>query len=87
MDYGTLLKKEHGNPARKSAHHQRQSPFSGSDRQLRGQILKIVLDAGVMTEQKLLKQLNSEQPRAVAILNKLIEEGFLVRKQRRITPA
>ncbi|MGC2062312.1 MAG: hypothetical protein WA610_04990 [Thermodesulfovibrionales bacterium] len=87
MDYGTLLKKEFGNPGKKSAHYQRQSPFRGSDRQLRGQILKTVLAEGGMTEQKLLKQLNSEQSRAVAILNKLIEEGFLTRKQRRITPA
>lgn len=87
MDYGTLLKKEHGNPGKKSAHYQRQSPFSGSDRQLRGQILRIVLAAGGMTEQQLLKQLNTEKSRAVAILNKLVEEGFLARKQRRITPA
>ncbi|MBA4372740.1 MAG: endonuclease III [Thermodesulfovibrio sp.] len=87
MDYGTLLKKKHGNPAKKSAHYQKQSTFRGSDRQLRGQILKTVLDTGSMTEQQILKQLNSEQSRAVAILNKLIAEGFLVRKQRRIIPA
>jgi len=86
MDYGTLLKKEHGNPAKKSAHYQKQSPFSGSDRQLRGQILRTVLDSGDLTEQQLLKQLNSEQQRALAILNKLIAEGFLIRKRQRITP-
>ncbi len=87
MDYGTVLKKEHGNPGKRSAHYQRQSPFSGSDRQLRGQILKMVLAEGGMTEQKLQKQLNTGQARAAAILNKLIEEGFLSRKQRRIAPA
>lgn len=27
MDYGSMLKKRHPNPSRKSAHHQRQAPF------------------------------------------------------------
>ncbi len=31
MDYGAMLKKAHGNPARRSAHHVRQSPFKGSN--------------------------------------------------------
>jgi A/G-specific adenine glycosylase len=87
MDYGTLLKQEYKNPGRKSAHYQRQGTFAGSDRQLRGQILKTVLEAGSITEQQLLKQLNSEESRAVTILNKLIAEGFLTRRQRRITSA
>ncbi|MBI5003988.1 A/G-specific adenine glycosylase [Candidatus Kaiserbacteria bacterium] len=40
MDYGSHLKKIHGNPARKSAHHVRQSKFEGSIRQVRGAILR-----------------------------------------------
>lgn len=87
MDYGTLLKKEYGNPAKKSAHYQKQRPFKDSDRQLRGQILRTVLAEGSMTEQQLLKKLNSGKSRAVTILNKLIEEGFLARKKQRIIPA
>ena len=40
MDYGVYLKKLHGNPARKSRHHTVQSRFEGSDRQIRGMIIK-----------------------------------------------
>ncbi len=43
MDYGVMLKKEHTNPSRLSAHHHRQSPFKNSDRQIRGKILKLLL--------------------------------------------
>lgn len=41
MDYGVHLKKHHPNPSRRSAHHAKQSKFEGSNRQLRGQILKL----------------------------------------------
>ena len=40
MDYGVHLKKLHGNPSRKSAHHAKQSRFEGSLRQVRGAILR-----------------------------------------------
>jgi A/G-specific adenine glycosylase len=40
MDYGTHLKKLHGNPSRKSAHYTKQSKFEGSLRQVRGAILR-----------------------------------------------
>jgi A/G-specific adenine glycosylase len=44
MDYGVELKRTHPNPSRRSRHHTRQSPFSGSRRQLRAQVLRVVLD-------------------------------------------
>jgi len=40
MDYGVMLKKKMINPSRKSAHHAVQSKFEGSDRQIRGMILR-----------------------------------------------
>lgn len=40
MDYGTYLKKTTPNPSRKSRHHTKQKPFKGSDREIRGAILK-----------------------------------------------
>lgn len=39
MDYGTYLKKQHGNPNNRSKQYLKQSSFSGSRRQLRGKIL------------------------------------------------
>ena len=44
MDYGVMLKKTIGNLNRKSRHYARQSAFAGSDRQLRGRILQLLLD-------------------------------------------
>jgi len=40
MDYGSHIKKLHGNPARQSAHYAKQSKFEGSLRQVRGAILR-----------------------------------------------
>lgn len=43
MDYGVMLKKQFKNPARRSAHYTIQSRFKGSNRQLRGKILELLL--------------------------------------------
>lgn len=40
MDYGVHVKKQHKNPARKSAAYVRQSKFEGSLRQVRGEIIR-----------------------------------------------
>jgi A/G-specific adenine glycosylase len=40
MDYGSYLKKTRGNVSRRSAHHVRQKAFKGSDREVRGAILR-----------------------------------------------
>lgn len=40
MDYGTYLKKKHGNNISKSRHYTKQSKFEGSRRQLRANVLK-----------------------------------------------
>lgn len=42
MDYGVMLKKMHSNPSRKSKHHAVQSRFEGSDRQVRGAIIRVL---------------------------------------------
>lgn len=50
MDYGSYLKKHHPNPSRKSAHHARQSPLKGSDREIRGAILRAILNGGRLSK-------------------------------------
>ncbi len=40
MDYGSHLKRTHGNRNSQSAHYTKQSKFTGSNRQLRGQLIK-----------------------------------------------
>lgn len=44
MDYGVEIKRTQPNPSRRSRHHTQQSPFSGSKRQLRAQVLRVILD-------------------------------------------
>ncbi|MFA6263372.1 MAG: hypothetical protein WCW33_02695 [Candidatus Babeliales bacterium] len=44
MDYGVMLKKSIGNVSRLSKHYHKQSPFKGSERQLRGLILQYLLE-------------------------------------------
>jgi A/G-specific adenine glycosylase len=44
MDYGAYLKSSCPNPSRKSKHHVQQSPFEGSNRQLRALILHSIIE-------------------------------------------
>lgn len=76
MDYGSYLAKKVDNPNRKSQHYAKQSKFEGSDRQIRGAILKILADGNLKLEE--LKQaLNFSPPRIQQALQQLIDEGFL----------
>lgn len=43
MDYGTYLKSSRGNLSQRSARYVKQSPFHGSRRQIRGQVLKLLI--------------------------------------------
>jgi A/G-specific adenine glycosylase len=80
MDYGTMLKKEHGNPNRKSAHYTRQSPFENSNRQVRGAILKALVGASSLTAAAIVKQTGRDSERVKKNLLQLEREGF-IRKQ------
>lgn len=82
MDYGVMLKKTYGNPSRKSAHHYKQSSFIGSDRQIRGMILKLLLSTTSLSQTDLIKALKSRAPRLSRILVELKQEGFIVQKNK-----
>ena len=49
MDYGTALARQVPNPNRRSRTYTRQSRFEGSDRQLRGAILRVLVGGGALT--------------------------------------
>jgi A/G-specific adenine glycosylase len=84
MDLGVALKKAHANPTRRSAHHSRQSSFHGSDRQLRGQILKLLLAEVKISSAALAKRYPAEQERLTRIIQQLISEGFITQKGRQL---
>jgi A/G-specific adenine glycosylase len=83
MDYGVMLKKEFANPARRSSHHKKQSRFEGSNRQLRGRILKLLTASESLTKVAIAKVLNAEIATIEVNLADLEREGFINRVGRR----
>ena len=77
MDYGAMLKKNRTNPGRRSAHYTRQSPFEGSDRQIRGRILRLLTDRSSLTRNGLIDRLESNPQRVGIILERLVKEGMI----------
>lgn len=88
MDYGTFLgrtlniKGKKYNPNIQSKHYTKQSKFIGSDREIRGNILSILLqEKNTTTFNKLvisLKKYSENKIRINKILNQLENEGFIV---------
>lgn len=87
MDYGAMLKKTVENPNRKSAHYKRQSPFHGSNRQLRGMIIKILIRNPGISQKELIEQIGSDPEKTKKNLALLLEEGFLKKKGRQFSIA
>jgi len=78
MDYGVMLKKTLTNPSRKSKHHTKQSKFEGSDRQIRGMILKILIQHQAPLFEENLIALTQKDPQKVSgIIEQMIKEGFI----------
>jgi len=77
MDYGTHLKATVPNPSRRSAHHTRQSRFEGSDRQLRGALLRELTVRPGQDPIALAAVTDFEEARVVSALDALLSEGFL----------
>lgn len=80
MDYGVLLKQAVGNVSRRSSHYQRQAPFAGSDRQLRGRILHLLLDRQVLEAGELPHLLNESAARLERLIDSLCDEGLVVKQ-------
>lgn len=74
MDYGTHLKETVGNHARRSAGYAKQSRFHGSDRQIRGQILR-TLSAGPRQSVELIDTIADE--RAPRIISEMLAEQLI----------
>ncbi len=77
MDYGAMLKRRGPNPNRRSAHYQRQGPFAGSDRRIRGLILKTLLESPALSLQELVQAVGADPGRTTRLLHTLMQEGFL----------
>jgi len=80
MDLGTALKKSVTNPNRRSAHYTRQAPFEGSDRRIRGQIIRTLVAIPGISGNELPGHIGEDAGRVKRIVAALEEEGFVVRE-------
>jgi A/G-specific adenine glycosylase len=80
MDYGVFLKKKFSNPSRKSTHYKKQSPFKGSNRQVRGKIIRILVEEGRLTEKQLLERVTFREEMVRKNMRKLKGEGLIIKK-------
>ncbi|MFC1555844.1 A/G-specific adenine glycosylase [candidate division KSB1 bacterium] len=85
MDYGVMLKKQYGNPGRKSRHYAIQSPFRGSDREIRGAILRLLSQNTIMNEEEFYTELSFEKQRIKRLLTILEKEGFITSQKQQYT--
>ena len=81
MDYGAMLKKMVPNPNRRSAHYSRQSPFHGSDREIRSKIIQLLLSAPELPEKAIIEGIPTDATRIKRILGQLTEESFLLHQE------
>lgn len=83
MDFGVMLKRKTENPNKRSAHYRKQSPFQGSNRQVRGMILRLLLRKPDITESEIICELKSDPEKIKENLSVLQHEGFVWRKGKR----
>jgi A/G-specific adenine glycosylase len=77
MDYGAMLKKTTPNPSRRSRGHSRQSPFRGSNREIRGELLRLLLATPGLSAEEIVRQSDRDGERVQALLGTLVREGLL----------
>lgn len=81
MDYSATMPRIAGNANLRSAHYRRQSPFSGSDRELRGKLIRYMLGGRErIAVSSLPAVLGAAGPRIAGIVDGLVREGFLIKK-------
>lgn len=80
MDYGSMLKETHGNLSRHSLHYKKQSPFAGSDRRVRGAIVRCLSAGGPMTAKHLACRCGFASACVDRCLAALVKDGLIERK-------
>lgn len=86
MDYGTYLKKEVGNRNKQSKHYNSQSQFAGSNRQLRSELLRFILDNQPVALKEITNNIKPETDRQKSIednLADLVSEEMITQKDQK----
>lgn len=85
MDYGAHLKRLHGSQNSRSKHYVKQSKFAGSDREIRGAIVRTLAHKR-HTEQALIRTLSQfSTSRLTLQLQALIQEGMIQKRDQSYT--
>jgi A/G-specific adenine glycosylase len=87
MDYGSHLKKVLPNPSRKSKHYAKQSRFKGSNRQLRGAILRQLSNSAqspLQLKEGLPERDLFSTDKIQAAIETLAKEGFIEKKNTKL---
>lgn len=80
MDYGSYLKRTAGNATKRSSFYVHQSPFGGSRRQVRGKVIKSLLDGPLPLDEL---QASIRDNRLEEVLSKLTDEGIIRQANRK----
>ena len=80
MDYGAFLKQKYPNPSRRSSHHSKQSKFEGSNRQIRGHIIRELARKAPLAATQLVL---GDPLKCKVILDALLSEGLVQRHKGR----
>lgn len=83
MDYGSYLKKTVPNPSRNSTRHTKQKSFKGSDREVRGAILRALI-SHAKSLSILLKELDFPEDKIKRQIVALKKEGFIVIRKNKV---
>ena len=80
MDYGSALGKTGHNPNRKSAHYARQAPFSHSDRKIRGEIIRFLLEKGSSAIDDIAGATGHDADRLTSVLHAMARDGLIAQE-------
>jgi len=81
MDYGSALRDLKDNPNRKSVQYKKQSPFEGSNRQLRAKVLRLISERRNVSVKELTELVNMPYDKTRKIIDQLCREGFIKKKE------
>jgi A/G-specific adenine glycosylase len=77
MDYGAWLAKQMPNPNRRSAHYAKQSTFEGSNRQVRGAVIRALAGSKSLSRLQMYEKMEKPPEELDIILEQLQKEGFI----------
>ncbi|MFW5720406.1 MAG: A/G-specific adenine glycosylase [Candidatus Dojkabacteria bacterium] len=78
MDYGAWIKKTYGSLNARSKHCTQQTPFKGSRREIRGKVLKELLQSGSLKTTEFMKKYKLDESITVSVVRELEKEKYIV---------